>query len=383
MKLRGLLLAAVACGLALAGALAVLLPGPSHERSAATAAADPLGRGPAAAAADPSTLTVAAGWPQKRTLQADGPPRIVAREPNPGGGPEWAVRVFPARQTWRERGGGRTFGGPMGCAQLGRVYDGRFGWVDGANVFRPVEPGLGGAPTNCSALPSSAWPLRLSERITRISDPAGGKVRELGTVLWSVLDSDPRRARVRLVVGEAARQRGARVEYRVPDPGGGLPWGIAATAAGGEPPCLSMVGRVVGDHVGNVDYRLGTLSEMAGADERRCSTSPSGGPPVTRSRPLALMAYSIPAPDADPALASRRVARRTLVGQTTIVGLAHRDVMSVTLVSPRDVRTLTPSPREHAFAAVYDGGFPTGRIDVVARMRDGTTVRQAAGPFRP
>jgi len=45
--------------------------------------------------------------------------------------------------------------------------------------------------------------------------------------------------------------------------------------------------------------------------------------------------------------------------------------VAVTLETPRDVRTLTPTGRAHAFLAAYDGSFPTGKIRVVARFRDG------------
>jgi hypothetical protein len=55
----------------------------------------------------------------------------------------------------------------------------------------------------------------------------------------------------------------------------------------------------------------------------------------------------------------------------------------VTIETPRDVRTLTPSAGDHVFAAVYDGGFPSGHIVVIAHMRDGSRRRVVAGPFRP
>jgi hypothetical protein len=47
-------------------------------------------------------------------------------------------------------------------------------------------------------------------------------------------------------------------------------------------------------------------------------------------------------------------------------------VRSITIATPRDVGTISPSPRAHVFAVVYDGGFPTGQIEISARMKDGS-----------
>ena len=65
-----------------------------------------------------------------------------------------------------------------------------------------------------------------------------------------------------------------------------------------------------------------------------------------------------------------------------LVAEAHPDVVSVTVVSPRDVRTLTPSPRDHLVAALWDGTFATGDIVLRARMRDGSTREQRVAVFR-
>jgi hypothetical protein len=68
-----------------------------------------------------------------------------------------------------------------------------------------------------------------------------------------------------------------------------------------------------------------------------------------------------------------RVTRRTLPGETIVYGTARSDVRSITITTPRDVRTLVPSSAAHSFIAVYDGGFPTGEIVTTAHFADGTS----------
>jgi hypothetical protein len=41
--------------------------------------------------------------------------------------------------------------------------------------------------------------------------------------------------------------------------------------------------------------------------------------------------------------------------------------------TPRDVRTLVPSPAGHAILAVYDGDFPAGELEITAHLRGGKT----------
>jgi hypothetical protein len=80
--------------------------------------------------------------------------------------------------------------------------------------------------------------------------------------------------------------RGARptVELRLPDPNGGLPWGISAAPADGGGWCTSGLARIVGDRVGAVDYELGTFTDAPPSPNGGCPT-PGQGP--SRARPLA------------------------------------------------------------------------------------------------
>jgi hypothetical protein len=68
--------------------------------------------------------------------------------------------------------------------------------------------------------------------------------------------------------------------------------------------------------------------------------------------------------------------RRTLPGRTIVSGFAHPDVREITIQTPRDVRTLRPAGRSHAFLVVYDGEFFSGAITVTARLANGSTRTQ-------
>ncbi len=191
-------------------------------------------------------------------------------------------------------------------------------------------------------------------------------------------------ASVRLRLGSF--QGRAAIEFRSPDPNGGLPFGISATRRADGRWCTSGRGRIVGDRVGGVDYDLGTFTDNGPdpsgpcADHRAVGLAPPPpGPALTRERPLQV-SYSFGGGNGeefggDPL--AGRTARRTLRGMTTIQGVARPDVESITFASPRDVRTLRPSPRAHAFLVLYDGTFPTGEITMTSRFTNGRTTPES------
>jgi hypothetical protein len=117
--------------------------------------------------------------------------------------------------------------------------------------------------------------------------------------------------------------------------------------------------------MGTVDFDRGTIW-TAGLGPVRCPERIVDRKPV-----LVSYMFGDRPTGADPQ--PGRVARRTLPGQTMVWGRARDDVTAVTIATPRDVRTLSPSPRAHAFLAVYDGDFPTGEIVVTAHLRDGSS----------
>jgi hypothetical protein len=170
-----------------------------------------------------------------------------------------------------------------------------------------------------------------------------------------------------------------QLEARAPDPTGGLAWGIMASRSTKGGYCAWDVGRVVGSGVGRVNYDLDTFTDSGILP---CLQRAA----LTRKMPLAFGLSGFGAPDdeqgADPQ--PGRVALRTLPGRVVIDGLARPDVRQITIRTTRDVRTIVPSSRAHAFIVVYDGLFPSGEIDLTVTFADGTHSTQrlpSSAPF--
>ena len=75
-----------------------------------------------------------------------------------------------------------------------------------------------------------------------------------------------------------------------------------------------------------------------------------------------------PAPD-DPFRSRARIERRVQVGRTVYWAICSADVDRVTLRSPRDIRTLVPSPSGRVVLAVYDGIFIDGGVELTPHLR--------------
>ncbi len=169
-------------------------------------------------------------------------------------------------------------------------------------------------------------------------------------------------------------------QARAPDPDGGAPWGYAADANGS-----SAYGRII-------DGRLAGLSEREGAVRNGAMGWSSGEPCFGRRRsrvcpyadrhPLAVhfevhsSSGEEPFEGVAPALTSPQIQRRTLGGHTIITARAEPDVVSVTLATPSDVRTLRPGGPQHVFMVVYDGQFFRGAITATILLRDRRMVTQ-------
>jgi hypothetical protein len=436
-RLRWTLLGSVLCGFVVAVVVALLVP--RTEPSVASGGATP---GPAPArdparprVARPDRLPGGPGWVR---LRLTSPARIEVRMPDPRGGPPWAIQVFHAVRLTEPEGGGRphVIGRPR-CAVLGRLFRGRFGWIDASNTFRAFRPGELGGRSDCgSVLPDMKGNPTLHQ-LTRITDPNAPAARPLQAVAWGIVgpagtprlrvEGRPTRlatgtsgtflavvphdrpVNLRLDVdypggghvvldtsprGRALQQRRdlpipfrpggrlpaagahATLQLRLPDPSGGLPWGITAVPLEGGGWCVGSLARVVGDQAGDVDYRGGTFT--AGMSSAQC-----GGP--TRSRPLDYGWSGGGGFEGDPGgdPLPGRIARRTLRGLSSYSGSAAPSVREITIETPRDVRTLRPAGPARVFGAVYDGSFPAGRTVLTARMADGTTHREYIDNFLP
>jgi hypothetical protein len=165
-----------------------------------------------------------------------------------------------------------------------------------------------------------------------------------------------------------------RIAARAPDPNGGLPFAMIAVPNGDGGWCTSSGGRNVGDRVGGVDYVRDVLTETQFSAGGGCTAS---GPALARlfkDHPVMMGWGGGSGPLAEEGAdtgGTGRVARRTQSGLMTFTGQAAPGVVAVTLATPRDVRTLIPTGPTHAIMAVYDGSFPTGRIKITARFKDG------------
>jgi hypothetical protein len=438
VTVRPLILLGVILGLLLGTVAAIAIPRTRADEppTAATTPAAPIAPGPS------TVLRTAPAWPAVGAivLRPRSTPRIEARAVDPLGGPDWAVRTFLADRVTkpglRRHGVDPTVGHVL-CAQVGRIHDGTFGWLDARGTFRALRVGTAFAGTS-SWCGSRAADLRHEPQFDAISpmtEPAAPAAAVKSTVAWGVAGAAARRITLRLgtrtvtpratahgvflaVAGPELDQHqiGGSVVYpdrtvrlggkgpgpavfggadptapagsgrpqlaaRAPDPNGGLPFGLVASHSDGQGWCLATGGRVVGDRVGTVDFERDTLSELRVAGGGSC-TGGQAEAEVFRRMPVLLGSSGggpEPAGEGGDAGGTGRVARRTQQGMTIFDGRAAPDVVSVTLETPRDVRTLIPGGPAHAILAVYDGPFPTGEVRVIARFRDGHTKVQTLG----
>lgn len=171
---------------------------------------------------------------------------------------------------------------------------------------------------------------------------------------------------------EAPCQLSPGGSVRVADPDGAAPWASGSSHVGNRH--CSFVSQVVDGRLAWVDEDHGTVRFGPG------TFSSGTGRQMNRRAAATIEVYGAgdgpQQPQGSPSPA--QVARRTLPGRTFISGRARADVTSITLRTPRDVRTLTPVGG--SYLAVYDGAFYGGEIVVTAHLRDGrdVTVRQPA-----
>jgi hypothetical protein len=334
--------------------------------------------------------------------------RIEARS-EAASGPDWALRTWRAR----ERDGGRR----VVCAQVGRVDgDGKFGLPAPGGKLRSLEVSQRDAAA-CAAPGQEGQPER---RETFLDDPLAYAPEPIATVVWGLAGEDAERVDVRgpwgersaepterggfLVVAEprlldteAARiyvrtrdggtgtsrnpgftpaqvvQSSVRIDARSPDPAGLQPWAVQLWRTEGSEGFCREEGRLVAGRIGTVSLERGTFSpfpmyEGADCPEDGIPAGP-GGLPVSFN--VTSSASAVQQSDAEEAA---RVRRRILPGRTTISGIAADGVRTVTVRTPRDVRTLRPAPGG-TFLVVYDGMFVgSTEVEVTATLEDGRTV---------
>ncbi len=162
------------------------------------------------------------------------------------------------------------------------------------------------------------------------------------------------------------------LSVRVADPDGGPSWTRGLGRAGGRD--CDYVGQLIGDRVATV---IGGQNWVLLAPMQAFSATAR---PRRSDRPLKLNVSdprSGVLSEADPGAAPSRaqVARRTQAGRTLLMGVARDDVLSVTLRTPRDIRTIRPGPGG-LILAVYDGFFYGGQVHASAHLRNGQSITQ-------
>jgi len=332
---------------------------------------------------------------------------IVGHAADPTGGPAWAMRsfaatiprntkVYPKHASRRltcfaigVAGGGGRLSEPLPGGRSRRIGDDR-----GASCY--VERSLAGRLPGPLERVYVDDPGATDPKPTRIvvSGVLGSHVRSaellgagaprplalgpLGSYLV-VLGPDQIGATLRVRATDAdgrvreARREGLQLRcpldpshtMRVADPGGGPPW-----VAGATPGC-TFLGRVIADQL--VSAPPGQTYVMPGP---QAATSGASFGLHRRGKPVSVSVQPQVSLGAPTPRTSGEIERRTLAGDTVIQGHAAADVVSVTLRTPRDVRTLRPVGG--VFLAVYDGFFYDGDLVVTAHLRDrrSTTIRQ-------
>jgi hypothetical protein len=354
----------------------------------------------------PPTIAVAAATPAATAEPV--PVRNLRQEQaiaDPQGGAPWAVRHFDT--TFKLRRGTE----PSECWELGRVQDGKFGWIDGHGTFTVRKPGRSQLPVTCRQL-GRVRPV--PARFARLTYPRGGQPELAHVITWGVAPDHA----VRLeIAGEAPialtpdqlylditgpRRFGAlagafvtaggrrsrfgdqaplhqpkagrpepgpgRIAVRAPDPAGGQAWGVLVQPGKRGGLCFGYPERLVGDQAGWIDHSLDLFTVFMGPEMTCARKAP------TRAFPLILDTMISGVENNHD---RGEVERRVLSSRIIFWGRAHPDVVSVTFTTPRDVRTLIPSSEGHFVLAVYDGQFPGGKATATARMRNGKEVTRA------
>jgi hypothetical protein len=339
--------------------------------------------------------------------------RETLRAKDPAGGPEWALRSWQGLPNPRADFGSGYHPTRMLCTQVGIVEHGQLlqPRSDSAPLTLTVgqDYGVGGG---CNEPQDLARFGPAGEAVTYVNSPYAYAPRPLRTVVSGLLAlhathpvllgaGAPRSLALdanhaflavipgrywdaplrisatikgRTVVGSPLESfRGPAVltkpQARAPDPDGGAAWGFAA-----GPDESTAVGRIVDGRLATIEARNGTLHdgpEGWGGGGNGSRRKPEPVRFETQGEPE----QNLPGEETS-TLSRPEIERRTLPGHTTITGTAEADVVSITLVTSRDVRTLRPSGPHHAFIVVYDGQFFRGEITATIALRDGHIVSE-------
>jgi hypothetical protein len=169
--------------------------------------------------------------------------------------------------------------------------------------------------------------------------------------------------------GMSQRGPGLRPEARASDPDGGAPWGFAERGSS-----FNGFGRIVEGRIAEIDEARGTVTDGPGFFEDGVGLQ-LGLAQQVRFHEQRIEENEGIAGHVAP-LTRAQIERRTLPGRTIITGIALPDVVSVTLTTPSDVRTLRPSGPHHLIIAVYTGAFYQANPTATILLRDGRTIAE-------
>ena len=348
------------------------------------------------------------------------------RAADPAGGPQWVLRSWQGEANTKASGVGD---GRFWCAELGVLWHGRLVEPSAKPSARSLPLSAQGgrcnqakdltrsrymlalesflddpyqyAPHPARAVVSGMLPPGARDPVLLGVGPARALPVDANNAFLVVLAGRYWNARPRISyilhgrrVGELPGGPGPRVyqlgtetpapQVRAPDPDGAAPWGFAATRN-----CRTAIGRVVAGRLASIDLSDGVLkagSEISGGSSS-CATRPQAFEPAAELRqPVEFNQQQVGTGEGllggerEP-LHQPEVEWRTLPGRTIITGVARPDVVSVTLSSPSDVRTLRPSGPSHAILAVYDGYLLRGKLTATVRLRDGRVQTQQIASY--
>ncbi|HEY0516851.1 MAG TPA: hypothetical protein VGD00_06995 [Solirubrobacteraceae bacterium] len=335
---------------------------------------------------------------------------------DPAGGPEWALRSWQGRPAPHANFGVGRPPQRFICSQVGVRFKGKLAAprVGAAPLALVVggEAGAGGIG-GCTDPGSLVRFPPPTEAVSYVDDPFAYRPRPLRTVVAGLMRPDARqpvllgagaprplrldanRAFLVVLPGRywdaplhvSAVVHGRRIgggrhaslslpvpssleapQARAPDPNGGAPWGFAADAHN------SAYGEILEGRLVYIDSASGQLRYGPGG------SSSGGSGRIPYPGPVRFDTQGGPEPESifnrHARLSRVQVERRTLPGRTIVTGIAQADVTSVTIATPRDVRTLRPSGPQHALIVVYDGQFFRGGITATVRLRNGRTVTE-------
>jgi hypothetical protein len=343
--------------------------------------------------------------------------RETVRVADPAGGPQWVLHSWQGVPNPKASGASAAGSSRIYCFQFGVIVGGKLAQPRTGSApvpwNPPGDPGGQVGEERCNDATTLARKGPLFSAESYLADPYAYAPRSVRTVVSGQLPpgavhalligaGEPRPVRADAnhafllvlpgrywdsslhvaytvggrTVGLPARQpapagkpNGTAPEARAPDPDGGAPWGFAVHANGSN-----AFGRIVDGRLADIEEERGTVVSEAVA-----WGSGIGEPPGERPQ----VAFDTQTDGTEggigmsaPVLTRPEMERRTLPGRTIITGIVMPDVISVTLATPSDVRTLRPSGPHHVLIAVYDGAFYQGLSTATIRLGDGRAITE-------